>query len=87
LPLLFICSLLYAIRKAQEHRVRLKLNGTHQLLGYADNVNLLEDNINTIKKNIVTLIDASKEVCLKVNTQKTRYLMLSCTRMQGKIMT
>jgi hypothetical protein len=41
--------------------VRLKLNGTHQLLAYADDLNPLGDNIDTIKKNIDTLIDASKE--------------------------
>jgi hypothetical protein len=40
----------YAIWKAQEHRVRLKLNGTHQLVDCADDVNLLEDNIDAIKK-------------------------------------
>jgi hypothetical protein len=38
------------------------LNGTHQLLDYADDVNLLGDNIGTIKKNTETLIDVSKEV-------------------------
>jgi hypothetical protein len=37
----------------------LKLNGTHQLLVYADDVNLLGDNIDTMKKNMETLIDAS----------------------------
>jgi hypothetical protein len=42
------------------------LNGTHQLLAYADDVNLLGDNIDTIKKNMETLIDASKEVGLEV---------------------
>jgi hypothetical protein len=40
--------------------VGLKLNGTHQLLAYADDVNLLGDNIDAIKKNTETLIDASK---------------------------
>jgi hypothetical protein len=40
----------------------LKLNGTHQLLAYADDVNLLEDKIDTAKKNTETLIEASKEV-------------------------
>jgi hypothetical protein len=57
--------------------VGLKLNGTHQLLLYADDVNLLEDNIDTIKKNTQTLIDASKEVGLEVNTEKTNYISLS----------
>jgi hypothetical protein len=45
--------------------VELKLNGTHQLLTYADDVNLLEYDIDTIKKNMETLIDASKEVGLE----------------------
>jgi hypothetical protein len=44
--------------------VGLKLNGTHQLPVYADDVNLLEDNIDTIKKNTESLIGADKEVGL-----------------------
>jgi hypothetical protein len=41
--------------------VELKLNGTHQLLAYVDDVNLMEDNTDTIHKDTETLIDASKE--------------------------
>jgi hypothetical protein len=58
--------------------VGLKLNETHQLLAYADDVNLLGDNIDTIKNNTVTLTDASKEVGLEVNAEKTKYILPSC---------
>jgi hypothetical protein len=80
-PLLFKFSLEYAIRSVQENQMRLKLNGTHQLLAYADDVNLLGDNIDTINKNTQTLIDVSKEIGLEVNVEK---LSLG-TRMQAKI--
>jgi hypothetical protein len=58
--------------------VGLKLNGTHQLVVYADDVNLLgDDNIHTIKENTETLIDTSMEVSLEVNREKTKYMLLS----------
>jgi hypothetical protein len=57
----------YAIRKVQENHIGLKLKRTHHLLTYADDVNLLGDNIDTIMKNTETLIDASKEVGLEIN--------------------
>jgi hypothetical protein len=49
-PWLFIFTFDYAIRKVQENQVVPKLNGTHQLLVYADDVNLLGDSIDNIKR-------------------------------------
>jgi hypothetical protein len=46
-------------------------------LVYADDVNLLGDDIDTIQKNTQTLVDAGKEVGLEVNTEKTKYMLLS----------
>jgi hypothetical protein len=61
----------------RSRKTRWDRNGTHQLLIYADDVNLLGDNIDIINKNTRTLIDASKEVGLEVNAEKTKYMLLS----------
>jgi hypothetical protein len=76
-PLFFNFALEYVIRKVQENKGELKLNGTHQLLAYVDDVNLLGDNKNTMKKNTEIVIDASKEVGLEINVEETKYILLS----------
>jgi hypothetical protein len=70
-------SLESAMRKVQENQVGLELNGTHQLLVYADDMNLLGGKIVTTK-NTETLNGASKDVSLEVNTEKTKHMLLSC---------
>jgi hypothetical protein len=62
----------------------MKLNGTHQLLVYADDMNLLGMNTVTIKKNTETLTNASKEVDLEVNAEKTTYMLLSFYQNAGQ---
>jgi hypothetical protein len=56
---------------SRKTRWLLKLNGTHQLLLYADDMTRLSDNIDSIKENKENVIDASKEVDLEINTEKT----------------
>jgi hypothetical protein len=57
--------------------VRLKLKGTYQLLAYTDDANQLGENVDTVKKNVETLIVASKEVGLEIHVHETKYMFLS----------
>jgi hypothetical protein len=65
--LLFNVALEYIIRRFQENQEVLKLNGTYWPLAYADDINIVAENLDTIKKNTEALLDASKEVGLEVN--------------------
>ena len=76
-PLLFNFALGYAIRRVQVNQDGLKLNGTHQLLAYADDVNILEGGIHTLKENAEALVAATRETGLEVSADKTKYMVMS----------
>ena len=72
--LLFNFALEYTIRRVQINQDGLKLNGIHQLLAYADDVNILGGSVHTVKKNAEALAAATKEIGLKVNAHRTKYM-------------
>ena len=76
-PLLFNFALEYAIRRVQINQDGLKLNGTHQLLAYANDVNILGGSVHTVKENAEALVVAAKEIGLEVNADKTKYMVIS----------
>ena len=76
-PLLFTFSLVYAIRRVQINQDGFKLNGAHQLLVYADDINIWGRRLHTIKNNKETLLVGSKETGLEVNAEKTKHVAMS----------
>jgi hypothetical protein len=60
------------------------MNGTHQLLVFADDANLLGDNTDAIKKNTETSTDASKGLGLEINVENIKYVSLSSPECRAK---
>ena len=83
--MLFNFALEYAISRVQVNQDGLKLNGTHQLLAYANDVNILGGSVDTVKKNAEALVAATKETGLEVNTHKTKYMTVSRDQNAGRI--
>jgi hypothetical protein len=42
------------------------MNGTYQILFYADDINLLGDSVNTIKENTKIILEASRDIGLEI---------------------
>jgi hypothetical protein len=77
LTLLFNVALECAIRSVQVIQDGLKLNGTHQLRVYADDVNILGGSVRTIKEHAEVFIVVSKEIGLGENADKSKYTVMS----------
>jgi len=84
-PLLFNFALEYVIKSVQVNQDGLKLNGTQQLLAYADDVNILGGSVHTAKENAEALLVATKEIGLEVNADKTMYMVMSRDRNAGGV--
>ena len=63
----------------------MKLNGTHQLQAYADDVNILGGSIHTLKENVEALVAATREIGLEVSADKTKYMVMSRDQNAGRI--
>jgi hypothetical protein len=82
-PLLFNFALEYAIRRVQANQEGFKLNGIHQLVVYADDINIMGGSVHAIK-NTEAVVVASKEIGLEVNAEKTKYMAMSGDRNAGQ---
>jgi len=61
----------------------LKLIGTHQLLAYTDDVNILGGSIDTLKENAEALVAATRETGLEVSANKSKYMVMSRDQKSG----
>ena len=64
--MLFNFALEYVTKRVQINQDGLTLNGTHQLLAYADDVIILRGSVHTVKENAEALVVATKETGLEV---------------------
>jgi Ribonuclease G/E len=77
LLLLFNFALDCVIRSVQVNQGGLKLDVQHELLVYADDVNILRGSIHAVKKNTDGLVVSNEETGLEVNDERTKYMVMS----------
>ena len=73
-----------AIGRVQVNQDELTLNGTHQLLVYADDVNILRESVHIIKENAEALVVVSEENRLEVDADKSKYMVMSRYQNAGR---
>jgi hypothetical protein len=74
--LLFNFAVGYTIKWVHVNQNGLKLHCSHQLLVYADDVNILGRSVYTMKENAESLLMAIKDIVLEVNADKTTYMIM-----------
>jgi hypothetical protein len=83
-PLLFNFALVYPIRRVQVNQDGLKLNGTYQLLVHAHGANIMGGSIHAVRKSTEALVVVIKETGLEVNSDKTKYIIMSRDQNAGR---
>ena len=73
----------YAIRNVLKTNLGLDMNGTHQVLSYGDDINLIGDDIRIVK-NADVILNACKDIGLAVNTVNTVHGNRSSSRHNSK---
>jgi hypothetical protein len=84
-PLLFNFALEYAIKRVQVNQDGLKLNGTYQLLAYADDFNIFGGSAHIVRENAEALVVASMKTGVEVNADKTSTWLCLELRMQDEV--
>ena len=65
------------LEESKKTELGLELNGKHQLLAYADDVNMLGENLQTVREHVEIFIKAIKDIGLEVYSEKTKYMIIS----------
>ena len=84
-PLLFNVATEYVIWRVQVNCDGLKLNGTHQLVVYVEDVSIFGGSVHTVKRNAEALVVASKETGLEVNADNSKYMVMSRDRNEDEV--
>jgi hypothetical protein len=73
------------LRGFKKNQDGFKLNGTHRLLVYADDVTILGGRVCNIEKNMEALVVVRKDVDTEVNGNKTKYIIMSSYQNAGQV--
>jgi len=82
--MVFNYSLDYTFRRDHANQDGLQINGKHQLLAYADSVNILGGSIHTQKENTESLVAATRKIGLDASADGSKYMVMSRDQIAGR---